>query len=271
MNDIFHRIKEAFGALWHMRARGERTLEITMPIATSTDMFVTVFITKRENDYVVTDGAWICSKIYGEGQNDGHFFFQRALDYYKGKYDIQEVCQGDKLYYYKKIGSLELLPGIVFDLSHFISAVVSNSDIPLTLDRKEEVFKKKAQRFLLETDPEVPWEFDRTISPDLKIKFNAVLRREEEVSLINFVSGSNSSIYTSALCRADTQFSMVFNQSNIKIGKSILFYDDEDSKQSILSLPGVQQYIDHVRRKTNDNYHMIPWGNRDRVRQQIAI
>lgn len=39
-------------------------LKSQQPIATINDMFVSVIITMRGNDYVVTDGGWIDSGAY---------------------------------------------------------------------------------------------------------------------------------------------------------------------------------------------------------------
>ena len=47
MRAIFENIKHAFGALWGFRARGE-SFEVITPFPTSTDMYVSVFITVRD-------------------------------------------------------------------------------------------------------------------------------------------------------------------------------------------------------------------------------
>ena len=47
MTTIFENIKREFQSLWKMRMRGN-TMEITMPVATATDFFVSVFVSRDD-------------------------------------------------------------------------------------------------------------------------------------------------------------------------------------------------------------------------------
>ena len=63
MQELFERIKKAYDSLWRVRVLGE-SLEIVTPMVTANDFFVTVFVTKRGGEYIVTDGGWISSGNY---------------------------------------------------------------------------------------------------------------------------------------------------------------------------------------------------------------
>lgn len=63
MDDVFGTIVKAYQSLWRFKDYGT-TLEIITPVATVNNMFVSVFITKRGDDYIATDGGWIDSGLY---------------------------------------------------------------------------------------------------------------------------------------------------------------------------------------------------------------
>ena len=63
MENVFHEITKAFGALWNCRPRGN-SLEIATPVPTSTEKYVTVFLTERNGKWIVSDGGMIQSGQY---------------------------------------------------------------------------------------------------------------------------------------------------------------------------------------------------------------
>ena len=63
MDKVFETICRAYNSLWHFRDYGN-TLEIITPVATINNMFVSIFITKRGDDYVATDGGWMDAGLY---------------------------------------------------------------------------------------------------------------------------------------------------------------------------------------------------------------
>ena len=53
--DILKNIVEVYSRLWSFRERGD-TVEIITPCSTTNDSFVSVFLTQRENEFIITDG-----------------------------------------------------------------------------------------------------------------------------------------------------------------------------------------------------------------------
>ena len=63
MEDLFNSIKNSYNLLWHVKVLGE-SLEIVTPTVTTNNAFVSVYVTKRGDNYVVTDGGWISAGYY---------------------------------------------------------------------------------------------------------------------------------------------------------------------------------------------------------------
>ena len=63
MDEIVELIKKTFYYLWKVKRYG-KTIEIITPSFTTNDCFVSVFLTKRDKYYIVTDGGWISEKYY---------------------------------------------------------------------------------------------------------------------------------------------------------------------------------------------------------------
>ena len=92
MDEIINEIITAFSALWHVRRVGN-SYEIITPVPTSNDMFVSVFLTKRENEYVVTDAGWIDSGVY-DIDEIGDSVYKKITAYYTENYPQIAVERG---------------------------------------------------------------------------------------------------------------------------------------------------------------------------------
>ena len=62
--EIYDDIVSSFGSLWQTKVRGN-TLEIITPFASTNHKFVSVFLTKNQDEYIVTDGGWLSGNEYG--------------------------------------------------------------------------------------------------------------------------------------------------------------------------------------------------------------
>ena len=68
MQSLFSEICSDFTTLWNSRMLGE-TLEIETPYSTIAGDVISVFITLRNNHYIITDGACIDSMSKEQGIN----------------------------------------------------------------------------------------------------------------------------------------------------------------------------------------------------------
>lgn len=266
MEEIYNYIISSYQALWHVKDYG-KTLEITTPVATTNDMFVTVFITKRGDDYVATDGAWIQSGLY-ECEQPKSVVYRKVFNYYLNKYGIQETSGSERVFYYKKINKLDLLPNIVFDVANFIGAVISSAGIQYISDRAERTFKKNAQGYLCHRFGNT-FDYDKQISDSIQIKFSAISNNMEKKNIINFVSGSNSSYYANSLCRSNMNFGIIIPQKQkFKINNMITLLDD--SNESIVNSQHVQAYYNYLLDNRSEQKPVVLWKQKSELNKYIA-
>lgn len=260
MDKVFETIVSAYQSLWKFKDYGN-TLEIVTPVATINDMFVSVFITKRNNDYIATDGGWIDSGMYECEVDWKSNIFKRIGSYYIDNLGITKTEAKGRTFYYKRVHEIELIPNIVFDLSNFINAIVSSSNIKFTADREELTFRKNARGLMIREFGLDRFEFDKPLSDEKPIKFNAIERNLDGIKLVNFVSGSNSSYYANSLCRSNTDFQMIIPfWEKYKIRRTITLLDDR--KSSIINSPQVQTYYNYLLDNRSDSNRVMLWSQK---------
>ena len=263
MEEFFNHIVSSFQALWKMKNYGS-TIEVITPMVTANDNFVSVFITRRGNDYVVTDGGWIEAGMYECEPGALTVTFHRVFRYYTNQYNVDTTETQGKKFYFKKIANLEMLPSLVFDMSNFISCVVNTAFIPLMADRDSNTFKKKAHAFLNKSFGNESFEYDRPLTPDLNIKFSAIKREGENMKVINFVSGANATNYANTLCRSNTNFDMIeANRKDLHISKTITLLDD--SRKQVIDSNLVRPYYNYLMGKCTDDNKVILWNGRSEL------
>jgi hypothetical protein len=98
---IFKNIKEEFCSLWSFKERGA-TLEIITPYATTTDKFVSVFLTVRNKELIVSDGGWLSDNSYESSLDFDDDIYVKVFEYYRTFYDVQTVNANTLDYYFKK-------------------------------------------------------------------------------------------------------------------------------------------------------------------------
>ena len=267
MDKVFKTITTAFQSLWNVKDYG-KTLEIVTPVATINNMFVSVFVTKRGDDYIATDGGWIDAGLYECEVDWKSHIFKRIGAYYMENLGILKLESKGQSFYYKRINKLELLPNIVFDLSNFINAIISSSCIKLTADREELTFKKNVRGYMRKRFGNERFEFDKSLSKDSTIRFNAVERNKNGVNLFNFVAGSNSTYYANSLCRSNTNFQMILplhQEFNVKRTVTLL----DDRKPSVINSPQVQTYYNFLMDKRTEDNLVVLWSRRNELANVI--
>lgn len=267
MDKVFETITTAFQSLWQIKDYG-KTLEIVTPVATMNNMFVTVFITKRGDDYIATDGGWIDTGMYECEVDWKAHIFKKIASFYIEELNIDKTETKGRTFYFKRINKLELLPNIVFDLANFINAIVSSSNIKFTADREEITFRKNVRGFMNREFGNDRFEYDKQLSESNPIKFNAIEKNIGGIKLINFVSGSNSSYYANSLCRSNTNFQMVLPLHKVyNIKRTITLLDDQ--KQSVINSPQVQTYYNYLMDNRTEDNLVILWSQKTELANAI--
>ena len=102
MEKLIEYIIKSYNSLWKIKKHGN-TFEIITPIATTSNIFVSVFLTRRGDDFIVTDGGWIDSGMYECEANSDDIYYFKLFQYYLEDYEIDILEHAGYHYYYKKI------------------------------------------------------------------------------------------------------------------------------------------------------------------------
>lgn len=257
MNDIFSIITSSYQSLWRIKTHGN-TIELITPVATTNNMFVSVFITQRGDDYIVTDGGWLQSDIYDCGFNLNGSVYHKVFKYYMENFEILETQSGGRVFYFKRINDLKLLPNAVFDVSSFIGSAVNSFGISYGADKVENSFKIKARNVLNSLYDDHTFEYDQPISTEQNIRFNAISHFNGQLQLFSFVSGSTSTYYVGSLCRSMANFQMIRQfKTNLPINKCVTILDD--SRHNICDSSQVKSYTNFLYKQSDNNNLVLPF------------
>lgn len=211
-SDILPLLMMDFSSLWKCKQRGN-TLEIVTPFSTVSQGFISVFITKRGNDYIVSDGGWLSKNAYQpqdtEERREGD---DKSLEFYKESFGV--AVHNDKAQiplYYKKCTEPSLVSSVVYDVSNFICgtvgtrAFIAGSEHDVSRLR----FQKKATDFLTSRIFEPSKLLPRHPIDDVKgLIFPVVVINGLNLSLVTYVSGSTRSYFASDVRKAIINFEL---------------------------------------------------------------
>lgn len=120
----FDTIRNDFSDLWRTRERGN-SLEIITPYEDLYGEAISVYLTKRDNRYVVTDGGYVseieeeqCSNII----DSQGFHYENMTE----QYGIRETpfVSGKRKFFYKSVVDFALLTSAIYDMIHFEIAML---------------------------------------------------------------------------------------------------------------------------------------------------
>lgn len=265
MQELFESIKASYNSLWHTRVLGQ-SIEIVTPMVTTNDSFVSVFVTKRGNDYVVTDGGWISAGYYGFNLDDMSNIYDKLFEYYLDSFGIVKTEGHGRKIFYKKISNRNMVVNAVFELSNFISSVVSGSNIQFKAEKKEHRFSNKVKKYLSDDFKKDSFQFNKGLVADSSIKYGAISNFNDKIQLINFVTGSDYRYYSDSLCRSNCYFDAANNFYDYsKINKKIAILDDTYPK--VYDSPQVRELISFL--ENNRDNILLPWSEKDRLQKLL--
>jgi hypothetical protein len=269
MNAVFDHIVQSYHSLWSCRMHGN-SIEVITPASTTNDMFVSIFITRKGDEYIVTDGGWINDGYYGITIGEDVPCYNRLFSYYYNFHQIKMAKGEGKIMYYKKTADKKLIPNLVYDLSGFISIVVSSSLIEF-VDAKEseniKQFNKQARDYLAGIVEKKHIKFNSGIDEEKfkYIKFGAVITKKNRLHLVNYITGSNESYFIGSIGKANLNFELIDNSS---------FAGFVDAKIAIInnSAPGYKPdklsgYIDFMKNKSG--LVGVNWSEKERINQLL--
>lgn len=272
METLFKIIKADFDSLWKMRIRGT-TLEIITPFATTNDKFISVFVAKRGDDYVVTDGGWIY-----EGKYDSELpllddIYIRVFDYYKVAYGVNELTPNDySIFYYKKTNNPSMISSLVFDLASFTNGVVSASLV--NYQEKKEIenakrFQSRANEFIKEIMPrDIRVKHNIWANEKFKsVRFNALIPAHNRLTLVSYVTGSKDEYFSNSLAMANMRFEVVEKGGlDGPAANKVLLIDDTVKSYTSPKLAPIISIITN-----NSNRVNLPWSEREKLKKVVGI
>jgi hypothetical protein len=152
---IFQEIKGDFDSVWSLRDR-ETTKEIITPYSTLAGEFVSVFLTQRDNRYVISDGGKL-HEIADEQdvslRTRPRFHYADMLEKYAIKETIRAVDK--KIFCYKTTLDIRMLSSFIYDVARFQEMVANSIFLETMFEEQEEsrearYFATRVRRLLTE-------------------------------------------------------------------------------------------------------------------------
>lgn len=180
---VFQEIKGDFDSIWSVKNRQD-TEEIVTPYSTLAGEFVSVFLTRRDNRYIVSDGGRLHE--IAEGQEVSlkarpRVHYADMLEKYAVKETVRAADQ--KIFCYKATQDIGMLSACIYDIARF-QEIVANSVFLETMFAERE--ESRAERY-----------FATRVRHLLREKVHALstpshqyeLFRDENVRLLKFTTG----------------------------------------------------------------------------------
>jgi hypothetical protein len=207
-NKLLDIVRADFGYLWQSKQRGN-SIELITPFETSTSKFVSVFITIRANNFIVSDGGWLWKNFYGI-----HQFSIKDLtaitELRQKEHSIQTVANdsGDK-YYFKKCADDKMLSAIIYDIANFIMNTVNIYSSQLSEKgevEQQDRFGTTATKFITQINNNI--KFNQSLDDQKSIKYNAVYNYNSNLVLIMYITGSTPYYFANGLRKAAVNFEL---------------------------------------------------------------
>ena len=121
---LFNDIRADFSDLWTCQQRGSTT-EIVTPYMDLHDDAIMVYLTKRGQRFIVSDGGRI-DAIASEGDVDlserKNLHYADMLEYY----DIKQSYYDGQTFCFKSTDDVQMLSSLIYDIVHFHKAIVDS-------------------------------------------------------------------------------------------------------------------------------------------------
>ncbi|RTZ04796.1 hypothetical protein [Flavobacterium sp. GSP6] len=269
---IYENIKFCFDQLWTFKYRGDETIEIITPYSTTSNKFVSLFLTKRENKFIVTDGGLLNSEVYESKVDYDNQCLLKILYHFENHYQIKTTIdkKGYK-HYYKTTTSEMLIPNLIYDMAQFISMCVSSATVEFDdLQEKEEkeTFRKNANAFLESIVSKDDRKFGAYLDKEnyRTVRFSAIIERRSRLSLISYVTGSNITNYANSIARTNLNFEIASSSkySSYIDNKIVLMNDNADGYVP----KSLYNQINILKQNTNDE-EPIKWSEKEKLKKLL--
>ena len=215
LNEIFNVVKSDFCTLVDYKVRGE-TIEIITAIPTLSNSYVSVFISQKNDKFIVSDGGWLFNNMYGSRHIEDTELFERIFIQYLTHFQILQTKSKDGITYnYKTTKKLELVSAMVFDVGHFVSAIsnaqnISYKEVSEIEDRA--IFHNSLNSFFKSQYGANKVDINEAVKISEKntVKVNAVLRVNPRNNYyLMYVTGSRSNYFIKDIAETTINFEII--------------------------------------------------------------
>lgn len=171
VNELFAEIRSDFSSLWESRTLGD-TLEVITPYSTIAGDVISVFITTRNNQYIITDGA----RVDAMAKSQGVKIIERKgfhLCDILSRLSISEFrseSSDSLIYRLKKTDDLSLVSSYVYDMIHFIDSMANAIMLESFFTGEDDLIARK---------------FSKKVNDVLRYKVNMVPKKARQIDLFN--------------------------------------------------------------------------------------
>lgn len=211
LESILRNVQSCFDQLWSWKLRGD-TIEISTPYSTTTSKFVSLFVTERKGEFIISDGGLLNAEAYDSKIDYENQCLLKILYHYEAFYEIKRTQdkRGIK-HYYKTTSKENLIPNMVYELAQFISMCASAATVQFDDPKEAEeknTFRKKATSYLHTNFQKYNPKFRASLDKDdyRSVRFSALIEKKNRLSLINFVTGSTTANFRNSIARANMNF-----------------------------------------------------------------
>jgi hypothetical protein len=215
--DLFREVARDYAGMWDFKFRGA-TLEIVTPHSTISDKFVSVFLTERDNMFIVSDGGYLHTSEYVENEDiKTNRCYNNSFNHYEQYYKILRVSdRNGKVIFYTKTDNRVLVSSLIHDMASFVTGVANAQH--MTLETDQEIasrlrFAREARSFLEGAFPGRDIKFNQPLRADDRIHFSAGVWLENRVSLVQYVTGYDSYHFDASIAKATMNFLAVEGSS----------------------------------------------------------
>lgn len=266
-DEILPMVRADFDALWHCKPRGN-SIEITTPFSTTTRKCVSVFITTRETDFIVSDGGWIEDSADFYELNDGveNVNFHFYLEHYLHVHGVSVSYRPDKTrVFFKRCSRRDLLSSCIYDVTNFVLGTVNAVAIPQSASEEvqRETFRQQANEYLQAHFENV--QFRQALEGVKSHRYSAVIApRPSSLILISYVTGSSTRYFGRELNHAICGFMVANNSvSHPYIRARVALLDDSAGGYS------TSKFLDDLGLLPSHNAHAVTWRERESLESLV--
>lgn len=200
--DFLGMLKGDFGALWHCKQLG-KTIEITTPYLYPDNSFVSIFITKRSNRFIVSDSGH--ASEFFQSAKDDEPFFASLISKARVVHNVSEYKQGERTFYFKETKDIKLISSLAFDVASFLVASSNAAELALAEEDSADKnsFRARADKYIR---PQITRgriiKFNQKIPEVKEATFSAVITAPSKLWIVIYLTGSNLKYFQLSVANA---------------------------------------------------------------------